>query len=672
MKISKILLTLLSFSSASQAVIFLEDNEVIPGKRVWQVLTHEKTEILKEIKSPVIMGKSTVSCDPISELIENNFNGKEYIGPTEYIESTQIHEEFRRLRLAHPQDMRLKLFHSRFLMSQGQLESGFDEFSKVILFMQYDEHPCLKEAPTEFVKWLDSFIFDNSSGEGLFSAKDYIDSFYRALNSPLEYAKDLGLDQKIKKPQSKNGKQELDRRVKSSMIDNAMFILHFLDKLPNKNIHDAVCHLMRAGLKNKNYISESKEFTKNLYNKHKEHSSHYVKLYYCIEHLIPNKNYKQAIPLLESVLGSDFNSENPYQFPECYYGLAGCYLSVTSLTDRTRDMSAKHYYISEDERINLEKGEESLKKIFFLNSDPEPKVYSDLLTAQMFLGKYEGALSTLNLLRNPSIEKINEYDLKDDYYRDMQKLYIQVLQLAGKTEEVKEVLLKKNEKVLRRNPKIAGLIKLAQAKHQEALKKKALLKQEKDELQKKIAGRMQILNKEALEEKENFPNTPFQYTEKSQKAKSEERKEKVKTHKSTQQEPAQVIAEPEPRASLIHIETLTNNKNAWKTFYKLFDKYRNDVKSDKNVTITVTEIQAFFKALDQEYNVSKGHGSHAKATLDLKKYGSKINDQMLIFKHVIANLIPEQIDDLRFAFINARIVPNDPELIKKLEKEGLL
>jgi hypothetical protein len=118
------------------------------------------------------------------------------------------------------------------------------------------------------------------------------------------------------------------------------------------------------------------------------------------------------------------------------------------------------------------------------------------------------------------------------------------------------------------------------------------------------------------------------------------------------------------------MENLTHNKTTIATFYKLFDKYRNDIRSDSNVKISLTEITSFLESLNQKFETSNA-SSHQKVTLNFQNAGSSMGDQMVILTSK-TYLKPEQIKDLRLAFIEMRIVPDDPKIQKKLREEGLL
>ena len=148
-------------------------------------------------------------------------------------------------------------------------------------------------------------------------------------------------------------------------------------------------------------------------------------------------------------------------------------------------------------------------------------------------------------------------------------------------------------------------------------------------------------------------------------------KKKKKDTPNPQYSSTKVKEQPSINRPLIQIEQITTNKNARDIFKRLFSKYEPNIRSDKNVKISLNEISSFYDALDQDHDPSKGKGGHNKTTLNFQQFGSTMEDQMVIMSHK-NYLIPEQIKDIRMAFITARIVPNDARVIQKLKDEGLL
>lgn len=148
---------------------------------------------------------------------------------------------------------------------------------------------------------------------------------------------------------------------------------------------------------------------------------------------------------------------------------------------------------------------------------------------------------------------------------------------------------------------------------------------------------------------------------------------RVKTKKKGTPDPKRAVTQTTkvtpalPPRQLLHIEDLTTNGNAHETFYKLFAKYRNDVRSDKKVKISVYEIRSLFKALKQDFNPRAGKGSHKKGTLNFQEVGSEMDEQMVTLTKAIY-LKSYQIKKLRLAFIKAGVIPDDTPIEQKLRE----
>ena len=122
---------------------------------------------------------------------------------------------------------------------------------------------------------------------------------------------------------------------------------------------------------------------------------------------------------------------------------------------------------------------------------------------------------------------------------------------------------------------------------------------------------------------------------------------------------------------IFHIEILTENKNAWTTFEKLFTLHQRKNCFDNEITITLREINSLFMALNQKIDPTQGKGSHKKITLNLQDINSDSEEQMIILTNTI-NLKEYQLKQIREAFVKQRVVPRNPIIIAKLKEDGLL
>lgn len=130
------------------------------------------------------------------------------------------------------------------------------------------------------------------------------------------------------------------------------------------------------------------------------------------------------------------------------------------------------------------------------------------------------------------------------------------------------------------------------------------------------------------------------------------------------------LESPPNETHYISINGLITNKNAIKTFKKLFSFHQRANCFDNEIKISLHKITALFQALHQDFALLKGHGSHKKGTLNFQAVGSDMEEQMIILTKAMY-LKPYQIRQIREAFFNAGIVPEDTKIIEKLEEDFL-
>lgn len=341
----------------------------------------------------------------------------------------------------------------------------------------------------------------------------------------------------------------------------------------------------------------------------------------------------EAIPYLESLLENQENRDNYFQLPDIYNLLGGCFLE----TERY-----------EEARTTFEKAMawKCINPVIKWNlafSNVKCKNYDDKILKSM-----HEALETL--------------PMNHGAYNSFVLTYQCVLKEAGKTEELNKSLFSEQEKAIK-----ISLDKAKAKEEDQAKRVKAGIKAQQ--------ALSQSTNQPMPQKKTITPTGPIScnfeppcVTESSSSKGNEEAvaPKKVKKKTKGQAHPAKSVSQSHSeqpktvRQPVRFIENLTDNKNAWKIFHRLFTLHgRNKNCFDNNVKITLHEVDSLFCALKQDFDSSKGHGSHTKATLEGK---------MLIFSKTV-NLIPEQIIDLRKAFIKTGIMPNDPELIEKLKRD---
>lgn len=308
----------------------------------------------------------------------------------------------------------------------------------------------------------------------------------------------------------------------------------------------------------------------------------------------------------------------------------------------------------------LQKSLDSLDKALTTGYSYSPNILETYILINMYLQNHEEALiAYYRLIALPDeMHKAHPVNMKR-----MHTVYLTALQRTGKDEEFSKAMEEKRKKALLVNEKLAARVRAAQQAYQ--AEQQALAAQKADTTRE---HKPKSISQTAPDTSQEYipPSQPEKYTppvvREKKKTKGTGNPQKVLQEKE--------IKAPAPPSSLISIEEITPNKNAIETFYKLFDKYKNNVRSDSNVKISATEIDSFFEVLEQPFEKSNGI-SHQKVTLKSQTFGSNIGDQMVILTSK-SYLKPEQIKDLRLAFIAMRVVPADKEIRTNLHAEGAI
>ena len=147
--------------------------------------------------------------------------------------------------------------------------------------------------------------------------------------------------------------------------------------------------------------------------------------------------------------------------------------------------------------------------------------------------------------------------------------------------------------------------------------------------------------------------------------------EKTKEQKPEPNFSLEPIQQPEPSIRpIIPINKIIKNKQAIKTFDKLFLPCTNPkVNNDANIKIRFVKIQSLFKALDQELDLSKGKGSHAKATLNLSVFGIQTSEIMITMSKTHKPFVgPALLKSLRETFQEMGLRPSEDNSVLRYNK----
>lgn len=371
-----------------------------------------------------------------------------------------------------------------------------------------------------------------------------------------------------------------------------------------------------------------------------------LKINYVDCFLISKNMFPQAIVLLKSVLGDEEDPNNPFQVPYCYNILS----TALALNKQER------------EALEIVKKSESICS--------SPTQLWNKVFIKVSLGIYDDDLfASLKKLIDVSFDEWDNYDIHESNHKTMRSLKRRIYQYAliqaNRTEELS-----------------LHIAEMQQESLQTALKKSrqkaAAIKKEREA--KQVSQQPQALHVPKKKETTPLPIQPtgvfeeyYDCNRPSPRNNDLPKKEKKKTKGTADPNKATTQSsclQPETNTmNFIFIENLTSNKNAQNTFNKLFDKYKNQIRSDKNVVISLNEINALFIALRQEFDPSKGKGSHKKVTLNFQFVNPTLEEQMITLTNK-TYMKPEQIKALREGFINVGLVPNDFDLIERLKNEG--
>lgn len=238
--------------------------------------------------------------------------------------------------------------------------------------------------------------------------------------------------------------------------------------------------------------------------------------------------------------------------------------------------------------------------------------YMNLATSLTLNGRYQQAINIFKELLESDDSTLEEYKIERSFLKSR---YLVALQKSGQEVEFEEELKKRQSSFISR-----------------ILEKQQIRKQMSGQEPTESTARSVNIRSSKRKEKTSFSkvntiNASYQYTEtpgfiESPPTKAEipeEKKPKIKMRgvadPSFQLE-KNMKDEEGPSASLITIEDLLGKQgNAYKIFCKIFQSFANKT-SAKHIKISLADIETMLNGLDQDYDSSKGKGSHTKITLD--------------------------------------------------------
>lgn len=588
----------------------------------------------------------------LEELIKKNFTPNEN---NIYCPNTVLDEDLktklRKFINIYPNDNELKFMLGRVLFKSDDMEEGFDGLGVFAFALLSEYHEFFFKYMTFIPSYDPSSSFTSYDKSAMLHINEYVVTWkwvssYSALMSdaidPL-----LTPDEVIKKHNFKSKNKY--ERVDKIFLEKSLVLFSQLQYMPNAQLHrDVFFGIINYHIYTKNRGFLLKDFADRLFTGiGKENSFPFLRCSYSINCLIPAAKYVEAIELYKSVLGTQEHPDNYLQTSLNYTALGAC------LYNNKQHME----------------GRREVERAFALDENPNTKW--NLACANLKCGNYDGKMFEIlkEMLEMPPEEK-KKYVFGE---MDISKNYVYALTLAGKTDE-RHAFLMAQQKIamdkVRAKVEMQGKrVKAAQAKNRQLEVRSQVM----SPAPQKIKPTTLPLPSAAGSAPSVEPSPCFDDKGKDPLPTPAKVKKKTKgVPKSAMQtgsEPIKIT-----RKSLIFIEDIEmKNSSAIKIFYKFFNLQRNHNKLffNNNEKISLHELDSLFEGLGQDLDPSKGAGSHTKITLNFQGIGSDVAEQMIILSKN-TNLIPEQIIDLRDAFIKAGIVPKNPEIIEKLRAEGLI
>lgn len=570
-------------------------------------------------------------------LSDNDMVVRHVSSPEDY---DNITDKLDRLIEAFPYDKRLNRYYGHILQNCGYFKGAADQFAHYILsdlverntlnFIQVLCDQAIKEQNHAFLKHIAS-VFDFSCG-----------SIFQYDNPALT------------KRKGKTSSALTDISVAEHALPLFATLRTWCDLAP----HEALLTTIVGKMESQGMYSALIYLIKSLYTQSPQTATPLTKLYYAYHCLCSRNFFKEAMPLYEEALGTELDADNPHQNARNYYNLAIVTYNNAGLVTQKGDY--QEFVYAEHTTAFLQRSLDYLDKALVIGNSHIPLILDAQILMHMYLKNYDAALKTYHQLIALPEEMHRAHPVN---MKRMHTVYLTALQKAGKDEEFSRAMEEKRKKVLLANEKLAARVKAAQ--HAYRAEQQALA------VQKEEATRASAPKQTAQETADaTYEYTPFSQPERYTPPVVIEKKKTRKAANPQENPQTKRNKTPVRTSSLISIEEITTNKNAIGTFYKLFDKYKNNVRSDSNVKISATEIDSFFEALEQPFEKSNGT-SHQKATIKAQTFGSDIGDQMVILTSK-SYLKPEQIKDLRLVFIAMRVVPADKEIRTNLHAEGSL
>lgn len=365
------------------------------------------------------------------------------------------------------------------------------------------------------------------------------------------------------------------------------------------------------------------------------------------EYLYTKKKFPEAIVRYKSVLEDPEDSDNFFQTSH-HYNLWGTCLVHTKQYDPAHQAFGRALNVEDD----------PLKR---------PQLEWNVALANILCENYDNTiLDTIKKIFNFSKEERGKYNITLPA-SVMNLTYQYALEKAGYVDELNQLLLFKQreaiEKLCARNRTQGAFIKarLEESRQLEQQRQATPLPQKKT----------------AMTTTTTTTTTSYEDSFHGESSTSHERyrlpetKEKKKTrgtgNTSTASSSCSSTQPVQPTKNYLYIENITSNKHAQDTFNNLFALHPRKNCFYNKVKISVHEINTLFKALKQDFDTSKGHGSHKKGTLNFQDVGGSMEEQMIILTKA-TYLKPYLISHVREAFFKAGIVPNNPIIIEKLKQ----
>lgn len=624
---------------------------------------------------PLHSSKSTPSPENIdnalSEVINENFVWNPDIRAPQCItkpeELSNVRKVFGDLTVHSPAHKQLNLYLARFLLYKKEYREGLQRFSWVIL-NQETTHD-------EITEYMNAFKLIAIEKKDL---TPYINSLNSAFNNPNEFRQHNNSLSNIKNPRTKQGIKKLNQNVTELVIEQAISLLNLLKKVQMKYCYDAVLQTILTTMRTHGYIDAVSKLVRRLYEQEGVQASSLLRQDYVLHCLVKEKKYEQAIPMFESILFGTAPEDNYLKTPMNYNKLGMLRLATTRPVKEKTLNGFKEFEYSPEDTNKLTTALELMKLATQLDGTHYPPLLKNLAALHLFLKQYKEALEIYRPLMKLSDDKLKEYGCSPKAFK---RDYLVILHAAEATEELDQIYREKIEEHFTKNKKIAGLIKAAQAQTEEEKRQRKLEAQQQAEKlalarQAELAKKeSQIIPEQILPEKE-IPQIPLEEKEPIIIKQPKKKTKGVPTKQVSNVPPA----EPLKKQAVIYIHQLGLNKTSQKTFKEFFAKYTED----REPRVSLRAFNSFCENLDDLRKASAGnkqplkkslntHGgsSHQKFTFSPKDFEIDGEEQMTIVTSLIEEK-PYQVQHLLNIFLNARIVPDDPALINKLEDLGLL